>query len=55
MVNVNYCDISNDEIDEEFNQLISATEILQADMCLKSNKSLGVDDIVNELIKSTIS
>ena len=49
--NVNYHDIANDETNEELNQ----TEILQAVKCLKSNKSPGVDDIVNEQIKSTIS
>ena len=45
----------NNENNEEINQIISENEILQAVKTLKNNKSPGVDDIVNEQIKTTVS
>lgn len=53
--NMNYEEVENDELNEEINTSISENEILQAVKNLKNNKSSGVDDIVNEQIKTTIS
>lgn len=52
---VNDPNLSNDETNGEINQIISENEILQAIKTLKNNKSPGVDDIVNEQIKTTVS
>ena len=46
---------SNDENNELINQPITENEILTAVRSLKNNKSPGVDNIVNEQIKATIS
>ena len=51
----NDSNLLNNENNEEINQIISENEILQAVKTLKNNKSPGVDDIVNEQIKTTVS
>ena len=51
----NDSDLLNNENNEEINQIISENEILQAVKTLKNNKSTGVDDIVNEQTKTTVS
>ena len=48
-------DFSNDENNELINQPVTENEILTAVRSLKTNKSPGVDNIVNEQIKATIS
>ena len=48
-------DLVNNEINDEINQPISENEILHAVCSLKTNKAPGLDGIVNEQIKSTIS
>ena len=48
-------DLVNNEINDEINQPITENEILHAVRSLKTNKAPGLDGIVNEQIKSTIS
>ena len=52
---INDSNLLNNESNEGINQTISENEILQAVKSLKNNKSPGVDDIVNEQIKTTVS
>ena len=48
-------DLVNNEINDEINQTISENEILHIVPSLKTNTAPGLDGIVNEQIKSTIS
>ena len=42
-------------LNEELNVSITSEEILQATKALKNNKSPGLDNILNEHLKSTIT
>ena len=53
--NVPNIDISDSMINDEINLPITANEILKAVKLLKSSKSPGVDNLLNEHIKSTIN
>ena len=48
--------LSNEQINEnEINQPITEDEMIMAAKSLKSNKTRGVDNIINEHLKSTVN
>ena len=50
-----YYDANENDNDSELNRPITETEILLCTKMLKTNKSPGLDNILNEHIKSTIN
>ncbi|MEW8546419.1 MAG: endonuclease/exonuclease/phosphatase family protein, partial [Candidatus Thiodiazotropha sp.] len=52
-ININEDSETNDNVENELNQAITASEILSNIKLLKNNKAAGFDSIVNEHIKAT--